>query len=94
MVEFFWKSCSTNKKLFLPAIASVLYIIMNIIEYTTNMKDLHLLLDLYTRGISYTGIIIVPIIQKCCEKKNKKDNAEKKNSHIQKNLFCIFSFYI
>ena len=72
MVEFCLQFGLTNKKLILPAIASVLYIIMDIIEYTTKMSDLHIIFDLYSRGISYTGIMLVPLVQKCCEKKGKK----------------------
>ena len=60
-----------NKKLLMPAIAAIIYMIMDIIEYKTKMVELHLLIDLSTRGFSYAGIIIVPIILNCFDKKEK-----------------------
>ena len=84
MAEFFLKLGYVNKKLILLTIATVLYIIMDIIEYTTNMKDLHFVLDLYTRGISYTRIIIVPLVQKFCDKRNQRDTINKKSQCSKK----------
>ena len=93
MAEFFLKLGYVNKKLILLTIATVLYIIMDIIEYTTNMKDLHFVLDLYTRGISYTGIIIVPLVQKCCDKRNQRDTINKKSQCTKKSILH-FSFLV
>ena len=97
MVEFFLKFGSTNKRLILPAIASVLYIIMDIIEYTTKMEELHILFDLYTRGVSYTLIIIVPLVQRCCDRKNKKDISSEnifKSQCTKKSILHFFFLYL
>ena len=94
MVEFFLKFGSTNKRLILPAVASVLYIIMDIIEYTTKMEELHILFDLYTRGVSYTLIIIVPLVQRCCERKNKKDIASENIFKSQCSKKSILHFFL
>ena len=97
MVEFFIKLGSTNKKLLLPAIASVLYIILNIIDITTNMEKLHIIFDSYSRGTSYVLIIIVPLVQKCCERKTNKDiNIEnkKKSKCTKKSFLHFFILYL
>ena len=85
MAKFFLKLGSVNKKLIMPIVASILYMIMNLIEYFSEMSELHILFDLYTRGISYSGIIIIPIIQKCLDK-SKKKNKEKTRSTKKKIL--------
>ena len=56
------------------------------------MGELHIILDLYTRGISYTGIIIVPAILKCRDKKNKVDTEEKEQSRCTKKSILHFGF--
>ena len=97
MVECFLKFGETNKKLILPAVASVLYIIMDIIEYTTKMEELHIIFDLYTRGISYTLIIIVPLVQKCCDRKNKNNTSnenKKKPQCTKKSILHFFFLYV
>ena len=97
MVEFFLKFGSTNKKLIMPAVASALYIIMDIIEYTTNLKELHIIFDLYTRGVSYTLLILVPLVQKCCERKYKKDTASEsifKSQCRKKSILHFFFLYL
>ena len=76
MKEFFIQFGTVNKKLILLAIQTVLYIIMNVIEITTKMKELHIILDLYTRGISYSMIFVVPLILKCWDKRNNIDTEE------------------
>ena len=76
MAEFFLKIGHVDKKLIMLGILTVLYIIMNIIEYVAEMEELHIILDLYTRGISYTAIIVVPAVLKCWDKKNKIDKKE------------------
>ena len=97
MVECFLKFGETNKKLILPAVASVLYIIMDIIEYTTKMEDLHIIFDLYTRGISYTLIILVPLVQKCCDRKNKNNTSNEnkiKPQCTKKSILHFFFLYV
>ena len=71
MAGFFIKIGHVDKKLIMLGILTVLYIIMNIIEYVAEMEELHIILDLYTRGISYTAIIVVPAVLKCWDKKIK-----------------------
>ena len=84
MAKFFLKLGSINKKLLLPVIAFILYMIMDIIDYYSQMAELHLILELYTRGISYTAIIIIPIIQKC---RDKKAGEKKKKVDVLKKFF-------
>ena len=97
MVECFLKFGETNKKLILPAVASVLYISMDIIEYTTKMEELHIIFDLYTRGISYTLIILVPLVQKCCDRKNKNNTSNEnkiKPQCTKKSILHFFFLYV
>ena len=97
MVECFLKFGETNKKLILPAVASVLYIIMDIIEYTTKMEEIHIIFDLYTRGISYTLIILVPLVQKCCDRKNKNNTSNEnkiKPQCTKKSILHFFFLYV
>ena len=97
MVKCFLKFGETNKKLILPAVASVLYIIMDIIEYTTKMEELHIIFDLYTRGISYTLIILVPLVQKCCDRKNKNNTSNEnkiKPQCTKKSILHFFFLYV
>ena len=88
MAGFFLKIGLVNKKIIMIVIASLLYIIMDIIEYYSGMCDLHIILDTYTRGISYTAIIIVPIILNRLDK-NKKETKEK--SECSKKCILHFS---
>ena len=92
MAKFFLKLGSINKKLLLPVIAFILYMIMDIIDYYSQMAELHLILELYTRGISYTAIIIIPIIQKC---RDKKAGEKKEKSRCSKKVFLeLFFLYL
>jgi hypothetical protein len=75
----------------MPIIASILYIIMDIIEYNTEMKELHTILDLYSRGISYSLIIIIP---KLLNSFDKNKESEKKECNITKKQFYIIFYYI
>ena len=88
MAGFFLKIGLVNKKLIMIVIASLLYIIMDIIESYSGMCELHIILDTYTRGISYTAIIIVPIILNRLDK-NKKETKEK--SECSKKCILHFS---
>ena len=68
MSKFCLKLGSTNKRLLLPVISAVIYIIMDTIEYFVKMSDMHIVFDFYARGISYILLKIIPIIQICREK--------------------------
>ena len=60
MAKFCLKLGSIDKKLIMIIISTVLYIIMDLIEYFLKMSSLHIILDsFYSRGISYIMIIIV-----------------------------------
>ena len=89
MAKFFLKLGTINKKLLLPSIASILYMIMDIIEYYSDMSELHFSFDLYTRGISYTALILIPLIQKYYNKR-KTENTEK--FQCNKKVFLHFFF--
>ena len=89
MAEFFLKIGSINKKLIMIVIASILYIIMDIIEYFTQMTELHFILDAYSRCISYISIIIIPIILNRLDKKGK--NEIKENYQCSKKCILHFS---
>jgi hypothetical protein len=56
----------------MPVITAVIYVIMDIIELNADMNDIHIIFNLYTRGISYTCAILVPIVQKRCDKNRQK----------------------
>ena len=91
MAKFFLKLGSLDKKLIMILISTILYIIMDIIEYFSEMPNIHIILDeFYARGISYIMLIVVPLIQKWRNKNlnfNKKDRSCKR---IAFNLFCIY----
>jgi hypothetical protein len=72
MANFFLKLGVINKKLIMPVITAVIYVIMDIIELNADMNDIHIIFNLYTRGISYTCAILVPIVQKRCDKNRQK----------------------
>ena len=63
MAEFFLKLGSMNKRLLMPIISAILYIIMDTIEYFVKMPDSHYIFDFYARGISYIMLKLIPIIQ-------------------------------
>ena len=72
MANFFLKLGVINKKLIMPVITAIIYVIMDIIELNADMNDIHIIFNLYTRGISYTCAILVPIVQKRCDKNRQK----------------------
>ena len=76
MGKFCLRIGAVNRKLLLPAIAAVLYIIMDIIEYKADIKDIHTIFDLVTRGISYTCAIFIPLVQKLYDKTKKFDEVK------------------
>ena len=91
MAKFFLKLGSLDKKLIMILISTILYIIMDIIEYFSEMPNIHIILDeFYARGISYIMLIVVPLIQKW---RNKNLNFNKKVRSCKRiafNLFCIY----
>ena len=68
MTNFFLKLGSIDKKLLMPVIAFFLIMIMNIIDYYWKISEFYVILELYSRSISYTVAIIIPIIEKCRNK--------------------------
>ena len=72
MANFFLKLGVINKKLIMPVITAIIYVIMDIIELNADMNDIHIIFNLYTRGISYTCAILVPTVQKRCDKNRQK----------------------
>ena len=95
MAKFCLKLGSIDKKLIMIIISTVLYIIMDLIEYFSKMSSLHIILDsFYSRGISYIMIIIVPLIQKC--RKNELILLENNRSckQITIDLLRVYLMYI
>ena len=65
---------------------------MDIIDYYSNISEFHIILELYSRGISYTAAIIIPMIQKC---KDKKAGEKKEKSRCSKKIFLeLFFLYL
>ena len=95
MAKFCLKLGSIDKKLIMIIISTVLYIIMDLIEYFLKMSSLHIILEsFYSRGISYIMIIIVPLIQKC--RKNELILLENNRSckQITLDLLRVYLMYI
>ena len=64
---------------------------MDIIEYNTDMSDIHIIFDFYSRGISYLMLKLVPIIQKC---KDRKLGIKEKKCHCKKTTYDLFFIYL
>ena len=95
MGEFYLRIGAVNRKLLLPAIAAVLYIIMDIIEYKADIKDIHTIFDLVTRGISYTCAIFIPLVQKLYDKTKKFDEVKFKcTKRSILHIIILYSIYI
>ena len=95
MVKFCLKLGSLDKKLVMLIIYTILYFIMQVIEYYSNMSELHLFLDdFYSRGISYILIIILPFIQKSRNKNSKFKENRKNCKQITIDLFYIYLTYL
>ena len=90
MAKFCLKIGSINRKLIMPIIAAIIYIIMDVIEYNVTMPELHYIFDFYARGISYVLLKIIPIVQKC---RNSPGIKEKK-LHCKKTIFEVSIIYI
>jgi len=93
MVNFFLKLGVINKKLIMPVITAAIYVIMNIIELNTGMENIHIILYLNTRGISYTCSIFVPIVQKKCDK-NKQQQIRKRRAQCTKLSILHFTILL
>ena len=92
MTNFFLKLGSIDKKLLMPVIAFFLIMIMNIIDYYWKISEFYVILELYSRSISYTVAIIIPIIEKC---RNKKIGEKKEKSRCSKKIFIeLFLLYL
>jgi hypothetical protein len=63
---------------------------MDIIGHYTGIKEPHLILNLYTRGISYSAIMIIPKIQNCWDKNNKTE----KFKFTKKTFLHFFLLYL
>ncbi len=95
MGKFCLRIGAVNRKLLLPAIAAVLYIIMDIIEYKADIKDIHTIFDLVTRGISYTCAIFIPLVQKLYDKTKKFDEVKFKcTKRSILHIIILYSIYI
>ena len=95
MGEFCLRIGAVNRKLLLPAIAAVLYIIMDIIEYKADIKDIHTIFDLVTRGISYSCAIFIPLVQKLYDKTKKFDEVKFKcTKRSILHIIILYSTYI
>ncbi len=91
MPKFCLKLGSMNKRLLLPVISAILYIIMDTIEYFVKMSDIHIVFDFYARGISYVSLKIIPIIQKCRE---KSLGINGKKCQCKKTIYDLFFIYL
>ena len=95
MVYFCLKLGAIDKKLIMIIIATALYFIMEIIEYSTEMSSLHYVLDFfYARAISYVLIIIVPLIQNCRNKNLGLKEEGRSCKKVAIDLFYIYLTYI
>lgn len=93
MENFPLKFGLVNKKLLMPVISSLIYMIMDIVEHYIILTKLHLLIDLSTRGFSYAGIIIVPIFLNALDK-NKKKEEVKKTKITKKTILHFFILHL
>ena len=91
MVDFFLKLGSINKRLLMPIISAIIYIIMDIIEYFVEMPDSHYVFDFYARGISYILLKLIPIIEKC---RSRKVGIKEKKCHCKKTTYDLFFIYL
>ena len=92
MFKFFLKLGSIDKKLIMIVIATIIYIVMDVIEYFANMVELHYVLDFFfARSISYVLVKIIPLVQNC---RNKSLRAKEKEYSCKKIAFDLFFFYL
>ena len=91
MPKCFLKVGTLNKRLIMPLISAVLYIIMDIIEYYIKMPSIHIVFDFYSRGISYLMLKLVPIIQNC---RDKSLGIKEKKCQCKKTTYDLFFIYL
>ena len=95
MLKFCLKLGAIDKKLIMIIISTILYIIMDIIDYFSEMSSLHIILDnFYSRGISYIMIILVPLVQKCRNKDLIMLENSRSSKQIARDLFYVYLMYI
>ena len=95
MASFCLKLGAIDKKLIMVIVSTILYFVMDIIEYFTEMSTLHYILDFfYARAISYVIIIIVPLIQKWRNKNLRVRQKGRNCKRIACDLFYIYLTYI
>ena len=95
MVKFFLKLGSIDKKLIMIIIITILYFIMEIIDYFSELPSLPYFLDnFYTRAVSYIMIIIIPSIQKCRNQDLRFKEKNRSCKQIALDLFYIYLTYI
>ena len=95
MVELFLKLGTIDKKLILIILSTVIYIIMDIIDYFSEMSTLHFILDnFFARAISYIMIIIVPLIQKFKNKNLRIWEKDRSCTQIALDLFYLYLAYL
>ena len=95
MVKFCLKFGSLNKKFIMIIISTILYFIMDIIEYSTEMSSLHYVLDFfYARAISYVIFILIPLIQKCRNKDLRVRQKALSCKRIAHDLSLVYLMYI
>ena len=95
MVELFLKLGTIDKKLILIILSTVIYIIMDIIDYFSEMSTLHFILDnFFARAISYIMIIIVPLIQNFKNKNLRIWEKDRSCTQIALDLFYLYLAYL
>ena len=95
MLKFCLKLGAIDKKLIMIIISTILYIIMDIIDYFSELSSLHIILDnFYSRGISYIMIILVPLVQKCRNKDLIMLENSRSSKQIARDLFYVYLMYI
>ena len=91
MVKFCLKLGSIDKKLVLVIITTIIYFIMDIIDYNFKVSALPFFLEeFYTRAVSYIMIIIIPSIQKCRNKELKMREKNRSCKQIALDLLYIY----
>ena len=95
MVKFCLKLGSIDKKLVLVIITTIIYFIMDIIDYNFKVSALPFFLEeFYTRAVSYIMIIIIPSIQKCRNKELKMREKNRSCKQIALDLLYIYIMYV
>ena len=95
MAKFCLKLGLIDKKLIMIIITTIIYFIMDIIDYYSEMPSLPCFLDtFYTGAVGYIMIIIIPSIQKCRNKDLRFKEKSRSCKQIVLDLFYIYITYI